>query len=157
MHRATVSVSFISLLLMSMLGCGSDKSDNTGGVPRSTPLKDVTQSDVKALCKANESKLESLGSCTVMGLEKSTQSECEAVRNSCEKDAAKTSTSEIDCDGANTDGLEDCTVTVGEFSDCLDELERYLTALGCKDAGKSLTPPACFQTLSDKCASLFDG
>ena len=145
------------MLLASMLGCGSDKgSDTIAGVPRDSALKDVSQSDLMALCKANESKLESLGSCVVMGLEESTQSECESAMSSCEKDPASKMSSDIDCSGASTDGLTDCTVTVGEFSDCLDELERYLTALTCKDAGQTITPPTCFQTVSDKCASLFD-
>jgi hypothetical protein len=156
MHRASVVVS-LALLIVSMLGCDSDKSDSSvAGVPRERALKDVSQSDLTALCKANEEKLESLGSCTVMGLENKTQTECEAVMSSCEKDDAKESSSDIDCNGASTEGLEDCNLTVGEFADCLDELERYLTALSCKDAGKTITPPACFQSLSDKCASLFE-
>jgi hypothetical protein len=149
-------MSLYLVLLATLFSCGSDKSDTVGGVPRDSALKDVSQSDLKALCKANESKLESFGSCVVMGLEKETQSECETVASTCEKDPESEMSSDIDCDSASTDGLTDCTVSVGEFSDCLDELERYLTALTCKDAGKTIKPPTCFQTISDKCAALFD-
>lgn len=154
MHSAYMGVSF--LVMLSVLGCGSsDKSDNVGGVPRSTALKDVTQSDLMSLCKANESQLESLGSCVVVGLEQDTQTACEASMSSCEKDDSAKDSTDIDCEHASTDNLHDCTVTVGEFSDCLNELERFFTALTCKDAGKDLTPPSCFTKVQSQCASLF--
>jgi len=146
------------VLLASALGCGGDDSGSgtVAGVPRNTALMDVSQSDVKALCKANESKLESLGSCIVQSIEKKSQTECETNMSACEKDPKTQMSSDIDCEGANTDGFKGCTVTVGEFSDCLDALEGYLTSLTCKDAGKTIMPPTCFQSISDKCPSLFD-
>jgi hypothetical protein len=155
MRSATLSF----VLLLGVLGCGSssDGGSNTGGVPPSTALKDVTKDDLIALCKANESKLNSLNTCTTVGLQESTQTACQASVSECEKSSATAQYSGVDCNGADTTGLTSCTVTVGEFADCLDELQSYLSSLGCKDAGKPITPPACFSSIQKQCASLFEG
>ena len=152
MRSATISF----VLLMGVLGCGgSDSTSNTGGVPRGTALKDLTRNDLVSLCKANEAKLESLGSCSTAGLEENTQAECQAVVSECEK-STTASYSDADCDGASTSDIANCTVSVGEFADCLDELQSYLGSLSCKDAGKPLVPPSCFSSVSTKCPGLFD-
>lgn len=154
MRRA--SLSFV--LFLGLLGCGSsgDAGSNTGGVPASTALKDVTKDDLIALCKANEAKLESLNSCTTVGLNEATQAECQTAVSECEKAGATQGYSNVDCEGADTSGLTNCTVTVGEFADCLTELQTYLGSLTCKDAGKTITPPACFNSVSSRCSGLFD-
>lgn len=153
--RMTSSVSLA--LLLNVLGCGSDSnnSSDTAGVPRSTALKDVTNSQLADLCKANQSQLESINNCMTDGLDESTEAECMATVSACEK-TRTASSSDIDCAAADNSGLKDCPITVGEFSDCLAELERYIGSLSCKDAGKTLSPPSCFSTLTSKCESIFD-
>jgi len=156
MRRACISF----VLLVGVLGCGSsgDGGSHTGGVPAGTARKDRSQSDLVSLCKANEVELESLGSCTAVGLEEGTPAACQTAVSACEKSAATQGYSNsVDCDGASTSGLTDCTVTVGEFADCLSELHSYLSSLSCKDAGKPVSPPTCFNSVSTKCSGLFDG
>jgi hypothetical protein len=95
-----------------------------------------------------------LSDCTSAGIEASSETECEAQRVSCEQ-SAKPASADIDCMGASTEGLEGCSITVGELADCLDELAGYLTGLSCKDAGKPFTLPACFNSVSASCGALF--
>jgi hypothetical protein len=109
-----------------------------------------------ALCMSKASKLDSLSGCSSAGIEEMTQSACEVAQRECEQSATAPS-SDIDCAGTTTDGLEACTITVGELSDCLDELGSYLDGLTCKDAGKPITPPACFTKVTGACGALFGG
>jgi len=168
----STALSFV--ILMSVLGCGDDNatvvdgpgvggasggaagSGSTGTAARTTALKDLSQSELISLCRANEAKLESLGGCEATGIEESTEAECQAAVAQCEKASATESYNDIDCAGASTSGLSNCAVTVGEFSDCLTDLQNYLKSLTCKDAGKPITPPRCFTTVSSKCPGLFD-
>ena len=123
----------------------------------SKKLQDVTESELKSLCESHADQLNGLADpCLGEGLQESTQAECDAAVKMCEKDVAG-QTDSIDCASADTKDVANCAVTVGEFEDCLQDIGTFIHGLTCAQVGKTLTAPACFDSLTKKCPSLFGG
>jgi hypothetical protein len=143
-----------------LAGCGGDDSnDGSGGGAASDhrQLKDLSQSELVALCKQEEPRLESLADpCAGVGVEQADKASCQAEHDACLKSPMQSGSADsIDCDGANIADLTDCTATVSDFDACFSEVATFAKSLTCDNAGKELKPPACFEQLQTKCPKLF--
>jgi len=116
-------------------------------------MSELTLEQATAECRAHESDFQKVRftACKFEGISAADTAACEASVTACES-AAATPGNGVDCDSVDIADLEGCEVTVGEFSDCMDELASYLATLDCADdVGTEPEMPACWGSVGNRC------
>jgi hypothetical protein len=158
--------------LLFVLAYGCSSSGSTGGVSSSKKMNELTDEEVTRVCKALSEYDADMGSahCTTEGLAADNKAECEQVQSACiaENNSYETAGSsggaagsgyddEAYCEGLDASNVQGCTATVGELDSCVKSFANYMKSLSCDmlDGSKSLQPPSCATSLTNKCPTVF--
>jgi hypothetical protein len=139
----------MGILSLCWLGCGGGDS---GGSTSDKKVNSATLAELTDLCNANKAEIEATArdACTSNGIGKASKDACEAEKTKCLAMPGM-----IDCTRVNTKDVADCSATFGDFEDCLGKIGAWAKTLSCDNFDKTPpAPPACANTLADKCPTL---
>jgi hypothetical protein len=144
-----------SVVLTLAFGCGPDASGG-GAATTDKKLSDLSAAEWADFCAANGESFKAIaaGSCTLLGLDAPTKTECESARDDCSGASSGTV-----CDSTASTDLSACT-TVGraKAESCIRQVKTFFAALTCDAAGKAPpAAPACLVDIEEGCPALTGG
>ena len=152
-----------------LTACAKSLPAGKSGVATDKPLGALTAEEAVRLCRHARSTLaeinSSQGICTRAGLEQgSSRAECEQVRDECLQGFGGLDRDDVEVEecaddvGESLEELEDCTVTVGEYERCLEQVAATARSVSCEDprSADDADGLACIRKLDAQCSGSDD-
>lgn len=146
----------------------SDGADQPGatatasGIPADTMGSDLSEQQAEMLCTGLAMDIAVIEDdriqCTDRALEDaSTVAECVEIRDNCLEQKEEDPEDGMCDSGSILEGLEGCSLPIGEFEACVAAIADSLRGLDCEaDLGNPSSEPECLDTLLEQCPNIGD-